>query len=181
MIIGKQGNEILRVQCAPKTLRSKAYFARLRVALAIHYTMVPVGISRAVLLLEAVLIVLPGTVYAVWGMVLLELLAGPSGSHQLYVLLIGVLGLVPLIAGWRLIGAFARNGPSGLRAVRGVWWALTLPGALFAVGAIASWWVPFGSSWWNATALPRWSIVTAPALIPLCHLALERWARSEVH
>jgi hypothetical protein len=136
-------------------------------------------VSRAFLLVEALVIVAPGTFYALWGMVLLGTLARPSLGLLIHVLAIAALGLVPLLAGWRLIIAFTKRGPEGLKAVSIVWWALTLPGALFALAAIGSWWVPFGSSWYDATALPRWSIVTAPALIPLVHLALERWCREK--
>jgi hypothetical protein len=145
--------------------------------LGIDWLVDSIRISRALLLVEAIVIVLPGTFYALWGIGLMAVLSGPSLRRLVYVLLIGALGLVPLVAGWRLITAFAKRGPKGLKATGAVWWALTVPGVLFALAAIGSWFVPFGSSWYNATALPRWSIVTAPALIPLAHLALERWCR----
>ena len=138
-----------------------------------------VRLSRALLLVEAIGSVLPATVYALWGIGLMVLLSGPDLMRLVYAILIGALGLVPLLAGWRLITAFIRQGSKGLKAVGGVWWALTAPGVLFALAAIGSWFVPIGSFWYNATALPRWSIATAPALIPYAHLVLERWRRRE--
>ena len=149
--------------------------------------------SRIILSIEAILIVLPITVLALleswWAII------GPNPQwhppniyakilmwksyYPLSKILI-LICLASLTSGWQLFFAFLRGGSNSLKKMHFGWWLLLLIGVLIFVGTLIS------------ISLPRTAgpspieeiqfflgtfIFASPLLIPLIHLALEKFVR----
>ena len=139
-------------------------------------------ISRLLLILEVVFIALPlsclatvASLLAIWDM---------SKYLTLYsVVMYGSVFLISLLAimsGWLLTFAYLRGGVISLRRQHFGWWVLTLVGVAILVGSFISYEQPYPielsvSFFFRGTFDSfRYGILL---LIPLCHLALEKFLR----
>lgn len=136
----------------------------------------PIRLSKAILLLEALLLMLP------IGILFMTLLPGAvvmlfnfgsvaSPAASVLVFLMGA----ALVAAVRVIAAFCEEGASGLRRVHRRWWWLCVAGALISVaGLLAVLWKKYMSLPGNdLTFVLKLAVYGLPLLIPLSHVALE--------
>jgi hypothetical protein len=97
-----------------------------------------------------------------------------------YVIALGILALICLlsiISGGKLFIAFIRGGINDLKRHRFGWWAIIFAGVLVLIGSLFSNLLPPSveySEWWSFRFTFNVFVFGSPALIPLCHLALER-------
>jgi len=136
--------------------------------------------SRLLLIFEFVFIVLPLSALAIWASVVLisEMLKNPEFSNGALGLL-AFLSLLAIGSGWRLFVAFFRKGVNGLRIQSLVWWVMIITGVLILVGALISYLFPLylNSKWFEFRINFSAFAFGLPLLIPLCHLAFERFSR----
>ena len=94
--------------------------------------------------------------------------------------ILSVLSLAAIGSGWRLFFAYLRGGVENLRRQHSAWWAMTLMGLLILLAALVSSILPPSceySFWWNLRMSFNGFALAFPLLIPLAHLAYERFMR----
>ncbi len=129
--------------------------------------------SRVVLGIEALLICLPLTLFFL-------ATALPSLFHLLPTLGVEDYALAgasvfiagTLLCGWYLIASFLFRGSHALKKVRLAWWALPVLSAALALAATLRVWLVAAEP--SALNTFGWGL---PLVIPLLHLAAERWWR----
>jgi hypothetical protein len=138
--------------------------------------------SRFILILEAIVIALPISGFALLAAIVLvpDVFLYPGLSH---VVALGILALISLFAigsGWRLFIIFLRHGRDGLKSQHFGWWVMILAGVLVLIASLLSNILPPSpeySRWWTFRLSFDGFVLGAPILIPLCHLAFERFLR----
>jgi hypothetical protein len=143
-------------------------------------------IGRILLIVEAVVIALPISALAVIATVVfvndIRRLIGFSLHDTLAVL--SVLCLAAVCSGWRLFIAYFRGGLSSLRKQHLGWWAMIVVGLLILLAALVSRQLPPSpeySEWWYFRIDFNVFVLAIPILIPLGHLAFERFIRKIDH
>lgn len=133
-------------------------------------------ISRIVLAVEAGLILVPLTLLAMYGLFLL-LLVGAFAVDSWFLVLLPLFALAALGCGWHLVLTFVRFGRVGLAALPlGLWIA---PIAIAVISLLALFAVLSGSHIAQNGGLAFEMFLSgSPALVPLVHLATERWMRA---
>jgi hypothetical protein len=138
--------------------------------------------SRTILIIEAVLIVLPITVMAlIESGILIMFMFQFFGLF--YVVALGILALISLaaiVSGWRLFIAFFRGGANNLQKQHFGWWLALLAGVLVLIGSLVSNILPRSpaySDMWMFRDDFNLFMFASPLLIPLIHLALEKFIR----
>ncbi len=145
----------------------------------------PESLSRVLLVIEALVILLPTTLLALYGSVFF-IGAGIGegiGHIRRMPLLLDFAALAALFALWSLVFRFVRGGRRALRASSRTQWATVGMGAVLALlGLVVVWADP---SFPGSTSLWEWGVgllsFGSPALIPLAHLAIEARVREHVH
>jgi hypothetical protein len=139
-----------------------------------------VRLSRLLLAIEAVLLALPSSAVCLW----LLFASGLTSSFGLVTALFpmalaAALGIAGLVAGWRLLIGFLFGGPERLGVLSSAWWLIAGMGAVVATLGVAAWFCRPSSTIPSYCALDifRPFAAAAPAVIPLTHVALERWFR----
>jgi hypothetical protein len=136
--------------------------------------------SRIILIIEAVLIVLPITGLAVFEAWLTLEPTAHWRIDYIYSKILVLLCLVLIAAGWRLFSAFLRGGANNLQKIHSGWWLMLLIGVLIFVGTLISISLPRTagpSAIEEIQFILRTFIFASPLLIPLIHLALEKFTR----
>ena len=137
--------------------------------------------SRIILTIEAVLIVLPITgmgIYLTIGEIA-SVFWNPSILNIASAIL-ALMSTTAIVSGWRLFIAFLRGGASKLQTQHIGWWLALLAGLLILIGSLTSNLLPPSPEY-----SPMWTfrfnfdlfIYASPLLIPLIHLALEKFVR----
>jgi hypothetical protein len=149
--------------------------------------------SRFAVAVEALLLALPVTVLAGWAFIAgLMLLVNQSvQTYERAQTIVYALPVVPLLAGWTLIGRFVLRGASALHSSSRLLWLQVLFGAITVLGAFfVGLWRQSISDFGSGESLWPWLrsyfrelMFGLPAIIPLTHLAIERYLRipSQVH
>lgn len=142
--------------------------------------------SRTAVALEALLLALPVTALASFGFI-----AGISYLTQRHLevyekaqVIVYLLPMIPLLAGWALIGRFVISGPGSLRSSSNLLWSIAFLGAVIILAAmLAGYWTrqrgfgdPASLRSWVRSYL-RELTLGLPAVVPLAHLTFERWVR----
>ena len=137
-------------------------------------------LSRLLLAIEAVLLALPSSAACLW----LLVASGLTNSFGLVIALFpmalaAALGTAGLVAGWRLLLAFLFGGSERLRMLSSAWWLIAGVGAAVATLGVAGWFCRPSSTVPSFCPLDifRPFAAAAPSVIPLAHVALERWLR----
>ncbi len=138
--------------------------------------------SRSLFMIEAVLIALPLSGLGILESVslIMDIFHYPE---LFYVWALGLLAFICLLSigcGIRLFVVFIRRGISALREQHLGWWIIVFAGVLVLIGSLFSNLLPPSieySEWWNFRFSFDLFIFGSPVLIPLCHLALERYYR----
>ena len=142
--------------------------------------------SRLAVATEAVLFAVPVTSLAVFALVARVSFTGeqPRQIYDKAEAIVVALPIVPLCAGWVLLGRFVVGGSPALRSTSRLTWLLAFSGAVLAIAALVlRYWRP-GSYLEDATSLWRWVTIYFRnldtgmlAVIPLIHLTIERSLR----
>ena len=136
-------------------------------------------LSKILLALEALLLVVPITVlFATIASDLFFSFLQFSDAWQLGLFVFVVIA-ASLVAGWSLMVAFWRHGPTRLRKGFSASWAIVLVGAACIVSATAILVVGNPSHWPPTVKQSLWALAWGlPLLVPLAHLLGERHLRS---
>jgi len=140
--------------------------------------------SRFAVAIEALLLALPVTYLAIAGFAATMLFLTDEQTLPIYEraqMIVYALPIIPLAAGWILIGRFVIAGSPTLRSSSDVLWLLSFLGAIIVFAALfVGYWLrrrDFGdaaSLWPWVRSYFRELALGIPALIPLVHLTLER-------
>lgn len=139
--------------------------------------------SRIILIIEAVL-ALPISGLAVFasGLFTVEMFSH-FRFHRIALGILALISLSAVMSGWRLFIAFLRGGASKLQKQHFGWWLVLLAGVLVLVGSLISVILPPSpeySAMWTFRFDFDLFISASPLLIPLTHLALEKFLRKPV-
>lgn len=137
--------------------------------------------SRIILTIEAILIVLPITGMGVFSSAsLIDSIFWRQSIHNITLVILTLISTTAIVSGWRLFIAFFRGGASNLQNQHIGWWLALLAGILVLIGSLASNLLPASSEysdmWWFRFDFDLF-IYASPLLIPLSHLALEKFVR----
>lgn len=144
----------------------------------------PEPLSRVLLAIEALVILLPTTLLALYGSIFF--IGAGIGEGILHIhrmpLLLDFAALAALFVLWCLAFRFVRGGTRTLRASSRTQWATVGMGAVLALlGLVVVWADPFVP---GSTTLGEWGVgllsFGSPALIPLAHLVIEARVREHV-
>lgn len=139
----------------------------------------PEVVSRIIAGVEALLIAVPTTLLALFGLVafpalLLESRLPVPSTIGLIAVTCSIAGLV---AGWNLLARFISGGRQRLRAAPKIFWVLSMAGATLALIGLTTWLLP--------RRMPNFLVENfilyaygVPTLIPLAHLYFEGSTRS---
>ena len=140
-------------------------------------------ISRTLLIIEAIIISTPLSILALI-VSYLHITDMFQFYKQYHVVLLGVLALISLaaiVSGWRLFVAFITGGTIELRRQPLFWWFMIIAGVMVLIGSLISVCLPPSDEytrWWSFRIDFELYLLSAPLLIPLVHLALERFVRN---
>ena len=142
----------------------------------------PEKTSRFILILEAALIGFPLSGLAVWGSIILiiEAIKFRYGV-SIAIGVLAFLGLLAIGSAWRLFIIYLSKGIKELKSQSFGWWALILTGVLILIASFISNVLPPSpeySRMWNFRAIFDAAIFGSPMLIPIIHLAIERYFRN---
>jgi hypothetical protein len=140
--------------------------------------------SRIILIIEAVLIVLPITILAILLSIIVLLQNGIYSAHSIFstsfALPFILISLAAILSGWRLFIAFLRGGASNLQEKHIFWWWVLMEGVLVIIASWTFFLLPAPSKhsiiWYIRIDFSKF-ILASPLLIPLTHLALEKFVR----
>jgi general stress protein CsbA len=139
--------------------------------------------SKLLVAVEALVLFVPVTLLAALSILgaIAFVLAAHMEPYEQAQAIVYLIPVVPLIAGWMLIGRFLASGRAGLRSCGALLWWLAALGGAIVLAAIC-----VGSSFDKheleyEPTLGRWVLLYfrelafgLPALVPLVHLAIER-------
>jgi hypothetical protein len=138
--------------------------------------------SRILLIVEAIIIATPISILAF--MVSFMLITDIFWSNfRLNIVVHGVLSFISLVAivsGWLLFVAFISGGTIELRRQPFFMWLMIIPGLMILIGSLIESQLPLSKSpsiWWYFRVDSDMYRLSAPLLIPLVHLVLERFVR----
>jgi hypothetical protein len=103
-----------------------------------------------------------------------------QSTFNIALAILALMSTTAIVSGWRLFIAFVRGGARNLQKRHFGWWLTLLVGVLILIGSLISNILPpspgLSRKWWF-----RWDfnifILAFPLLIPLIHLALEKFLR----
>ena len=135
--------------------------------------------SRNFLILEAILIVTPVTLFALIYSYsrFSSLFKFPNLPYVVPLAILAFFSLMAVGSGWRLFAAFLQGGAEQLRHQHTIWWAMIGIGIVILFGSVISRLLPPSPeySFWGSFRFDfEFFALCTPVLIPLCHLAAER-------
>jgi hypothetical protein len=138
--------------------------------------------SRTLLILEAILIGAPVTLFALIYSCssISSLLKFPNLPYVVALAILALFSLLAISSGWRLFAAFLQGGTEKLQRQHTVWWVMIGIGIVLLFGSILSRLFPPSpeySFWWSFRLDFEIFALCTPVLIPLCHLTAERVLR----
>jgi hypothetical protein len=134
-------------------------------------------ISRIAVAVECAVILAPLTLLAMYG-AFVGVLVGALASDLWILAVQPIVALVALGCGWHIALTFVKLGHESLVALPGILWAAPIAvaaGSLFALWA----YLTESSVMGMRPARLEMFWLGSPALIPLAHLATERWMRAK--
>jgi hypothetical protein len=138
-------------------------------------------ISRIILTIEAILIVLPITGLAIFATYALIVNLFPPSLPIIFFVILALINLAAILSGWRLFIAFLRGGASNLQKHHSIWWLMILAGLLILIVSLLVVIIlpSLGHTYKIRTAsfILFGFLYASPLLIPLIHLALEKFVR----
>ena len=136
-------------------------------------------ISRYLFIGETILIALPLSCLGVFESVslIIDMFKYPKLSYVIALGILALICLLSIISGGKIFIAFIRGSINDLKRHRIGWWVIIFAGVLVLIGSLFSNLLPPSveySEWWSFRFTFNVFVFGSPALIPLCHLALER-------
>jgi hypothetical protein len=133
-------------------------------------------ISRIAVAIEAGVILAPLTLFAMYGAFLL-LIAGALASEFWLLALLTLCALAALGCGWHIALTFVRFGHESLVSLPLVVWAAPIAAAVISVLALFAN-LTSGEIARSGGVGFKMFVLGSPAVLPLVHLAAERWMRA---
>ena len=139
--------------------------------------------SRLAVAVEALLFALPVTYLGIFAFAagVLSLTEQTVPTHERAQAIVYALPIIPLAAGWTLIGRFVITGSPALRCSGDVLWLFSFLGAMIVLAGVFVGFWSRGRAFGDPASLWPWVLsyfrelsVGIPAIIPLIHLTLER-------
>ncbi len=142
----------------------------------------PEKMSRLLLIIEAILIATPLSLLALADTFLLvsDAFEFPALSYVVALSFLALFSLAAIASGWRLFATFLRGGTKELKHRNSAWWFVILTGVLILLSSIISKLLPPSpeySAWSEFRFQFEAFALSTPILVPLCHLAAERFLR----
>ena len=142
-------------------------------------------ISRNLLIAEAIIIALPVSIFATIATVFFVNSTRRVIGFTLHdwLAVFSVLCLSAIFSGWRLFVAYLRGGLPTLRKQNLGWWAMIIAGTLILIASLISRLLPPSpeySTWDYFRSDLNLFALALPILIPIGHLAFERFIRKQV-
>ncbi len=141
--------------------------------------------SRNLLIAEAVVIALPISIFATIATVLFVISTRRATGFVLHdwLAVLAILCLAAIFSGWYLFMAFFRGGVSELQQKNVGWWVMIVVGIFILIASVISRLLPPSpeySTWEYFRSDLHMFTLALPILIPIGHLAYERFVRNQM-
>ena len=139
----------------------------------------PQSLSKFVLALEALLIATPLTVLYIWVLFPAAFLSALFLRSSVASVLVNIVTLLSLLAGWMLMVRFWRYGAAGLRTSPSAVWGAAYAGAAAAMIGTLLLFAGESMGWRSQSTSEAFTLIYGiPLLVPFGHLLAERFFRS---